>query len=302
MPPACPRTERTTVRLSWSQVQCPLGAESSPCLAQRGKPWRSTCQSPSWWESSDPHRPPQERVSSLWARRTDPSGPVLITGESTNWRWGIATPYPWWTPPWTCCKVLLSSPSWTYTYHLVRIREGDEWKTAFNTPTGHWEYLIMPFSLTNAPAVFQTLVNDVLQDMINKFVFVYLDNILIFSQVARSHRAHVRMVWQRLLENRLFMKAEKCKFSCVTMSFLGHIISAGNISMDPEKVRVVEQWLKPTDRKALQRFLGLANFYRRFIRNYSSIAAPLTRLTSTKVRFSWGQEAEDCPRPSKTTS
>ena len=92
------------------------------------------------------------------------------------------------------------------------------------------------------------------------------------------------------------MKAEKCEFSGVTTSFLGYIISAGNISMDPEKVRAVEQWQKPMDRKALQRFLGFANFYRRFIRNYSSIAAPLTHLMSTKVRFSWGREAEDAFR------
>ena len=178
------------------------------------------------------------------------------------------------------------------TYHLVRIREGDEWKTAFNTPTGHWEYLVMPFGLTNVPAFFQTLVNDVLGDMLNKFVFVYLDDILIFSQDARSHQGHVRKVLQHLLENRLFVKAEKCTFSCMSTTFLGYIISAGSIAMDPEKVRAVEQWPNPTDRKLLQRFLGFANFYRRFIRNYSSIAAPLTRLTSTMVRFAWGPEAE----------
>ena len=134
-------------------------------------------------------------------------------------------------------------------------------------------------------AVFQTLVNDVLGDMINKLVFVYLDNILIFSQDARSHQGHVRKVLQRLLENRMFVKVEKCKFSCSSTAFLGYIITAGSIAMDPEKVRAVEQWPTPTDRKALQRFLGFANFYRRFIRNYSSIATPLTRLTSTKVRF-----------------
>ena len=103
--------------------------------------------------------------------------------------------------------------------------------------------------------------------MINKFVFVYLDDILIFSQDALSHRAHIRKVLQRLMENRLFVKAEKCMFSCVTTSFLGSIISAGNISMDPEKVRAVEQWPKPMDRKALQQFLGFANFYQRFIWN-----------------------------------
>ena len=102
------------------------------------------------------------------------------------------------------------------TYHLVRIREGDEWKTAFNTPTGNWEYLVMPFGLTNAPAIFQTLVNDVLGDMLSKFVFVYLDDILIFSQDTRSHQGHVRKVLQRLLENRMFVKAEKCTFSCTS--------------------------------------------------------------------------------------
>ena len=138
------------------------------------------------------------------------------------------------------------------TYHLVRIREGDEWKMAFNTPTGHWEYLVMPFGLTNTPAIFQTLVKDVLGDMLNKFVFVYLDE---------------------------------------STTFLGYIISAGSIAIDPEKVRAVEQWPNPMDRKSPQRFLGFANFYRRFIRNYSSIAAPLTHLTSTKVRFAWGPEA-----------
>ena len=97
-------------------------------------------------------------------------------------------------------------------YHLVRIREGDEWKTAFNTPTGHYEYLVMPFGLTNAPAVFQALVNDLLRDMIDKFVFVYLDDILIFSRNLVEHVTHVRSVLRRLLDNSLFVKAEKCEF------------------------------------------------------------------------------------------
>ena len=122
----------------------------------------------------------------------------------------------------------------------------------------HWEYLVMPFGLTNAPAVFQTLVNDVLGDMVNKFIFVYLDDILIFSQDAQSHQGHVRKVFQRLLENRLFVKAEKCVFSCTSTTFLGYVISAGSIAMDPEKVRAVEQWPQPGDRKSLQRFLGFA--------------------------------------------
>ena len=176
-------------------------------------------------------------------------------------------------------------------YHLVRIRAGDEWKTAFNTHTGHYEYLVMPFGLTNAPAVFQALVNDVLRDMLNKFVFVYLDDILIFSRTLSEHTRHVQQVLRRLLENSLYIKAEKCEFHAPSVSFLGYIVAGGNIQMDPAKVSAVTSWPVPVDRKKLQQFLGFANFYRKFIRNYSSVAAPLTALTSTKHPFAWTSEA-----------
>lgn len=108
------------------------------------------------------------------------------------------------------------------THHLVRIRERDELKTAFNTPSGHYEYLVMPFGLTNCPVVFQCLINDVLRDMLNKFVFVHLDDILIFSQSISQHIQHVRKVLQRLLENQLYVKAEKCEFHKSSVCFLGH--------------------------------------------------------------------------------
>lgn len=170
-------------------------------------------------------------------------------------------------------------------YHLVRIREGDEWKTAFNTPTGHYEYLVMPFGLTNAPAVFQALVNDVLRDMLNRFVFVYLDDILIFSRTKEEHVGHVQAVLQRLLANSLYVKAEKCEFHVPSISFLGYRINQARIEMDPAKVEAVLAWPVPETRKQLQRFLGFANFYRRFIRGYSAVAAPLTALTSTKTAF-----------------
>ena len=177
-------------------------------------------------------------------------------------------------------------------YHLVRIREGDEWKTAFNTTSGHYEYLVLPFGLTNAPAVFQNLVNDVLRDMLNRFVFVYLDDILIFSNSLSEHVRHVHSVLQRLLENRLFVKAEKCQFHQETISFLGYVISPGTIQMDRQKVEAVLEWPPPSTRKELQSFLGFANFYRRFIRDYGSLAAPLTALTSTAVKFFWSHAAE----------
>lgn len=176
-------------------------------------------------------------------------------------------------------------------YHLVRIKDGDEWKTAFNTPLGHFEYLVMPFGLTNAPAVFQALVNDVLRDFLNRFLFVYLDDILIFSHSMEEHKSHVRQVLQRLLENKLFVKAEKCEFHVRSVSFLGYIIEDGRVKADPSKISAVAEWPTPTTRKQLQRFLGFANFYRRFIKDYSKLAAPLTKLTSTSIPFVWTPDA-----------
>lgn len=178
-------------------------------------------------------------------------------------------------------------------YHLVRIREGDEWKTAFNTHLGHFEYLVMPFGLTNAPAVFQALVNDVLRDFINRCAFVYLDDILIFSKTVAEHETHVRQILQRLLENRLFVKSEKCDFHVDSVAFLGYIIERGDLKPDPAKVQTVLTWPEPPNRRQLQRFLGFANFYRRFIRDFSKLALPLTRLTSPKVSFQWDQSAQE---------
>uniref|UniRef100_A0A8C6KJR4 Gypsy retrotransposon integrase-like protein 1 n=1 Tax=Nothobranchius furzeri TaxID=105023 RepID=A0A8C6KJR4_NOTFU len=175
--------------------------------------------------------------------------------------------------------------------YLVRIRQGDEWKTAFQTPLGHYEYLVMPFGLTNAPAVFQAMINDVLCDFINRFVFVYLDDILIFSDTLAEHHKHVRMVLQRLLENRLYVKAEKSEFHRSSITFLGYIFEGGQVRTDPDKIKAVLNWPTPENRKQLQRFLGFANFYRRFIKNYSQTASPLTALTSTKSKFEWTLEA-----------
>ncbi|KAI3361475.1 hypothetical protein L3Q82_012950 [Scortum barcoo] len=120
-------------------------------------------------------------------------------------------------------------------YHLVRIRKGDEWKTGFNTPTGHYEYLVMPFGLTNAPAVFQGFINEVLREYLNDFVFVYLDDILIFSPDPATHQRHVRQVLNRLLENKLFVKAEKCEFHASSVTFLGFVVSPNCIQDGPRE-------------------------------------------------------------------
>ncbi|CAJ0963123.1 unnamed protein product [Ranitomeya imitator] len=164
-------------------------------------------------------------------------------------------------------------------YNLVRIRQGDEWKTAFNTPEGHFEYLVMPFGLANAPSVFQSFMHDIFREYLDKFLIVYLDDILIFSDDWKSHVKQVRMVFQVLRANSLFVKGSKCLFGVQKISFLGFIFSPSTIEMDPVKVQAIQDWTQPTSLKSLQKFLGFANFYRRFICNFSSIARPLTDLT-----------------------
>ncbi len=179
------------------------------------------------------------------------------------------------------------------TYHLVRIRQGDEWKTAFNMSTGHYEYFVMHFGLTNAPAVFQALINDVLSDMLNQFVFVYLDDSLIFSSSLQEHVKHVSIVLGRLLDNHLYAKPEKCEFHVTKVQFLGFIIKPGQIQMDPQKVQAVVEWPPPSSVKEVQHFLGFDNFYRKFILNFSTVAATLSALTKENTTsFYWGPEAE----------
>ncbi|XP_030634258.1 receptor-type tyrosine-protein phosphatase gamma [Chanos chanos] len=163
-------------------------------------------------------------------------------------------------------------------YNLIRIREGDEWKTAFITTRGHYEYLVMPYGLANAPAVFQSFMNEIFHDMINQFLIVYIDDLLIYSSSLFQHIQHVQQVLQRLREHHLFAKAEKCEFHQVTIPFLGYVLGPDGVRMDDSKVSAVRNWPEPRTVKELQRFMGFANFYRRFIRNFSSEAAPLTAM------------------------
>ena len=130
-------------------------------------------------------------------------------------------------------------------YNLGRIKDGDEHKTAFRTKFGHFEYLVMPFGLCNAPATFQRFVNDIFRDLLDKFVVVYLDDILIFPSDPQEHRAHVKEVLHRLPENELFAKLEKCEFDQSSVVFLGFVISPVGISMDPAKVDSILSWEPP---------------------------------------------------------
>ena len=177
-------------------------------------------------------------------------------------------------------------------YHLIRVREGDEWKTAFRTKFGLFEYLVMPFGLCNAPAAFQFFINEVLHDFLDKCAVAYIDDILIYSTSLTQHIQQVRAILQRLKENGLFAKLEKCVFHKPSVPFLGYVISAHGLSMDPAKVQAILQWKSPNSVKEIQSFLGFANFYRRFIEHFSSIVTPITTLTRKGVPFVWTAEAE----------
>ncbi len=173
-------------------------------------------------------------------------------------------------------------------YWLIRIRQGHEYLTAFKTPWGLFEYIVMPFGLANAPAVFQGMMNAIFFDILDQFVIVFQDDLLIFPEDEESHRQHVRTVLDRLRKHRLFAKLEKCDFTCKQVEFLGFSISQEGLRMTPEKIQSsVLEWPTPSDRRNLQRFLGLANFLREFVKYYSAIAKPLTDLTSPKREFIW---------------
>ena len=179
-------------------------------------------------------------------------------------------------------------------YNLVRIRSGDEWKTAFRSRYGHFEYLVMPFGLCNAPATFQHLANDIFRDLLDQFVVIYLDDILIFSNSTEEHQQHVRLVLERLRKNKLYIKLEKCEFHRTEIQFLGYIISPQGLHMDPNKIKAIVDWPVPSNVKEVQRFIGFANFYRRFIKNFSTIVTPITQLTrKTKKEFVWSPEAQE---------
>ena len=169
-------------------------------------------------------------------------------------------------------------------FHRIRIREGDEWKTAFRTRYGHFEYLVMPFRLTNAPATFQSYIHQALHGLLDEFCIAYVDDILIFSSDRDSHTKHVRIVLERLEQSQLFINPSKCSFYQDRLHFLGFVVSREGISMDPERVRAIAEWPIPRTYRDIQVFLGFCNFYRRFIYRYSSIAAPLNHLLKGSVR------------------
>ncbi|KAI7411517.1 hypothetical protein KC336_g12012 [Hortaea werneckii] len=185
-------------------------------------------------------------------------------------------------------------------YNRSRMKEGEEWKTAFRTRFGLYEYLVMPFGLTNAPATFQAYINNVLRKYLDVFVVVYLDDILVYSKTYEDHVQHVRKVLQALKDAHLRVKPGKTEFHKPEVKFLGYIVSREGLKMDSKKIEAITSWPKPTTVKEVQSFLGFANFYRQFIAGYSQVATPLTNLTKKEQAFEWTQEAKQAFQELKT--
>jgi hypothetical protein len=165
-----------------------------------------------------------------------------------------------------------------YAYHLVCITEGEEWKTAFRTRYGSFEWLVMPFGLSNAPVAFQRFMNDIFGDLLNVCVIVHLDDILIYSDNMSQHKKHVKEVLCRLWKHGLYANARKCEFHRDSVEYLRYILTSDGLCMAKDKVQTILDWPEPRKVKDIQSFLGFANFYRQFIYSYSEITTPLTRL------------------------
>ncbi|GJV63976.1 putative nucleotidyltransferase, ribonuclease H [Tanacetum coccineum] len=176
---------------------------------------------------------------------------------------------------------------------FLRVREQDISKTAFRTRYGHYEFLVMPFGLTNAPAVFMDLMNRIFHEYLDKFVIVFIDDILVYSKSEEEHERHLRIVLEILRQKKLYAKFSKCEFWLQQVAFLGHIVSADGIIMDPSKVEAITKWPRPTTVTEVRSFLGLAGYYRRFVEGFSRLALPLTQLMRKGEKFVWTDERQE---------
>ncbi|GJR89352.1 putative reverse transcriptase domain-containing protein [Tanacetum coccineum] len=175
-------------------------------------------------------------------------------------------------------------------YHQLRVREEDIPITAFRTRYGHYEFQVMPFGLTNAPAVFMDLMNRVCKPYLDKFVIVFIDDILIYSKTKGEHSEHLKIILDLLKKEKLYAKFSKCDFWLESVQFLGHVINREGVHVDPAKIEAVKNWPVPKSPTEVRQFMGLAGYYRRFIEGFSLIAKPLTKLTQKNKRFEWGAD------------
>nr|GFC57325.1 peroxidase 64 [Tanacetum cinerariifolium] len=176
-------------------------------------------------------------------------------------------------------------------YHQIRVCKTDICKTAFRTHEGHYEFVVMPFGLTNAPATFQSLMNDLFRPHLRRFVLVFFDDILVYSRTLADHLQHLTTVLDILATNNFYAKITKCCFGVSKVNYLGHVISSSGVAVDQSKVQAVLDWPTPKNAKGVRGFLGLAGYYRKFIKHFGTMAAPLHKLVG-KTPFYWDSSTE----------
>ena len=178
-------------------------------------------------------------------------------------------------------------------YHKILVKADDVQNTTFRSQYGHYEYVVMPFGVTNAPIEFMDYMNRIFGPFLDKFVAVFIADILIYSRAQEEHTEHLRLVLGVLREKQLYAKLSKCEFWMDEVKFLGHVISAQGIALDPTKVKAMVKWESPKSATEIRSFVGLAGYYRRFIEGFSKIVAPLTQLTWKDQPFTWTDKCEE---------
>ena len=176
--------------------------------------------------------------------------------------------------------------------HQLRVREADILKTVFRTRYGKFKFTVMPFGLMNASTEFMDLMHKVFQPFLDQFIMVFVDDILIYSKSKEDHEGHFRIVLYTFREHQLYSKFSKCEFWLTEVRFLGHVVSASRVSVDPEKFEVVMSWERPKSVFEIRIFLGLVGYYKMFIEDFSRLSAPMTRLTWKEVKFEWNDLCE----------
>jgi len=177
-------------------------------------------------------------------------------------------------------------------YNQIRIREGDEWKTTFKIKYDLYEWKVMPFGLTNAPSTFMRLMDHVLRGFLGKFVVVYFDDIIVYSKCLEEHLEHLKSALHVVRKEKLYANLGKCIFCQYHVVFLGFVVNSNEVHVDKEKIKAIQEWPTPKSVSDVRSFHGLASFYRRFVKDFSTIAAPLNELVKKHVGFKWGQKQE----------
>jgi hypothetical protein len=177
-------------------------------------------------------------------------------------------------------------------YHQLRIKEGDIPKTTFRTRFGNYEFIVVPFGLTNVSTVFMSLMNGLFPKYLDRFVQVFLDDILVYSKNEREHEEHLRVVLSCLREKKLYGKLSKCSFFQKEIHYIVHIIFGEGISVDPEKVKAIMEWPVPKNAHEVRRFMGIVSYYRRFVEGFSNIEKPITTLQCKGVKYEWTKECD----------